>query len=156
MAANAKIQCACVEIRRTSRLITQLYEEELRDHLAVPQLGLLSVIENRPGCNQATLARDLDFDKTTLSRNLKLMERKGWIAHVASGDQRERGYHLTKDGAKLLKAARPGWKRAQDRLRSAMSDGQWESMWHALGDLATAARQASGVPAPTRLTRPRP
>src|ERR1700679_316234 len=122
MAANARIQCACVAIRRTSRVITQLYEEEPREHLAMPQFGLLSVIENRPGCNQATLARELDFDKTTLSRNLKLMERKGWIAHVPSNDQRERGYHVTAGGSKLLKAARPGWKRAQERLRSALTD----------------------------------
>src|ERR1700679_709673 len=121
MAANARIQCACVAIRRTSRVITQLYEEELREHLAMPQFGLLSVIENLPGCNQASLARELDLDKTTLSRNLKLIESKGWIAHVASNDRRERGYHVTERGLKLLKAARPGWKRAQDRLRAAMT-----------------------------------
>ena len=141
MAANARIQCACVAIRRTSRVITQLYEEELREHLAMPQFGLLSVIENRPGCNQDTLARELDFDKTTLSRNLKLMERKGWIAHVPSNDQRERGYHVTAGGSKLLKAARPGWKRAQERLRSALTDDQWEAMWRTFGDLAKAAHQ---------------
>jgi DNA-binding MarR family transcriptional regulator len=142
MEANAGIQCACVAIRRTARLITQLYEEELPEHLAMPQFGLLSVIENRPGCNQATLARELDFDKTTLSRNLKLMESNGWIAHVASNDRRERGYHVTAGGLKLLKAARPGWKHAQDRLRAALTNDQWEAMWGTFGDLANAAHQA--------------
>ncbi len=124
-----------------SRVITQLYDAELRDHLAVPQFGLLSMIEARPGCNQATLSRQLDFDKTTLSRNLKLMENKGWIVHVASDDQRERGYRATDSGVKLLKAARPGWKRAQDRLRSAMTVDQWEAMWRTFDDLANAAQQ---------------
>ena len=141
MAANPGLQCACVAIRRTSRVITQLYELELRGHLAVPQFGLLSMIEGRPGCNQATLARQLDFDKTTLSRNLKLMESKGWIAHAASDDQRERGYRVTDRGQKLLRAARPGWKRAQERLRSAMTGDQWEAMWRTFDDLAKAAHQ---------------
>ena len=154
MAANRGIQCACVAIRRTSRLITQLYEEELREHLAMPQFGLLSVIDSRPGCNQATLARELDFDKTTLSRNLKLMESKGWIAHVASNDQRERGYHVTAAGLKLLKAARPGWKRAQERFRAALTDEQWKGMWRTFGDLVNAAHQAHSEKRAIRLTRP--
>jgi DNA-binding MarR family transcriptional regulator len=141
MVTSPGLQCACVAIRRTSRLITQLYDAELRDHLAVPQFGLLSMIEGRPGCNQATLAKELDFDKTTLSRNLKLMESKGWISHVASDDQRERGYRVTDRGLKLLKAARPGWKRAQERLRSAMTDEQWATMWQTFGDLAKAAHR---------------
>lgn len=141
MPANAELQCACLAVRRTSRVITQLYEEELREHLAMPQFGLLSVIDARRGCNQATLARELDFDKTTLSRNLKLMESKGWIAHAGSDDQRERGYRVTERGLKLLRAARPAWKRAQDRLRSAMTDDQWAAMWRTFGDLANAAHQ---------------
>jgi DNA-binding MarR family transcriptional regulator len=142
MATSPNTLCACAAIRRTSRLITQLYEEELRDHLATPQFGLLSMIEGYPGCNQAMLARQLDFDKTTLSRNLKLMESKGWITHAASDDRRERGYRVTNPGLKLLKAARPGWKRAQERLRSAMTGDHWEAMWRTFDNLANAAHRA--------------
>jgi DNA-binding MarR family transcriptional regulator len=134
--------CACAAVRHASRLITQIYEEELRDHLATPQFALLSVLHAVPGCNQATLARRLDFDKTTLSRNLKLLEKNGWIEHAASGDSRERGYRLTTTGAKLLAAAKPGWKRAQNRLRSAMTASQWETMWQTFGNITDAARHA--------------
>ena len=134
--------CACAAVRHASRLITQIYEEELREHLAVPQFALLSVLEQRPGCSQALLAKALDLDKTTLSRNLSLMERNGWIGRASSDDRRERGYRLTAAGSKLLKAARPGWKRAQDRLRAAMTAGQWEAMWQTFGDIANAARQS--------------
>ena len=133
--------CACLAVRHAARLVTQLYDEELREHLAMPQFGLLSAIGGLPGCNQATLARALDFDKTTLSRNLKLLERNGWIAHAASQDQRERGYLLTTAGSKLLAAAKPGWKRAQRRLRNAMSATEWDAMWKTLGDISKATRQ---------------
>ncbi len=139
--------CACAAIRHASRLVTQIYEEELREHLAPPQFGLLSVLHAFPGCNQATLARRFDFDKTTLSRNLKLLEKNGWIEHITSDDRRERGYHLTPTGAKLLTAAKPGWKRAQNRLRTAMTDRQWETMWQTFGDITEATRR-------TQVTKP--
>src|ERR1700733_4164521 len=73
--SDPDIRCACAAIRHASRLITQIYEEELREHLATPQFQLLSVLHALPGCNQTTLARRLDLDKTTLSRNLKLLEK---------------------------------------------------------------------------------
>jgi DNA-binding MarR family transcriptional regulator len=140
--ATLEFPCACAAVRHASRLITQIYEEELRDHLATPQFALLSVLHALPGCNQATLARRLDLDKTTLSRNLKLLEKNGWIEHTASDDHRERGYRLTPAGAKILAAAKPGWKRAQNRLRAAMTAGQWETMWQTFGNITNAARQA--------------
>lgn len=143
--AGRDIECACAAVRHASRLITQVYEEELREHLAMPQFALLSVLDSRPGCSQTVLARALDFDKTTLSRNLKLMESKGWIGHAASGDQRERGYRLTPAGLKLLKAAKPGWKRAQHRLRSAMTGDQWQAMWRTFDDIRAAARQVRSL-----------
>jgi DNA-binding MarR family transcriptional regulator len=134
--------CACAAVRHAARLVTQLYEEELRAHLAMPQFALLSVIRHRPGCSQAVLARALDFDKTTLSRNLKLMEKNGWITHALSSDQRVRGYRITPAGVGLLLAAKPGWDRAQSRFRSAMSKGQWDAMWKAFGSITEAARRA--------------
>src|SRR5262249_39614614 len=60
------IVCACATLRRAARLVTQLYDEELRLHLPASQFALLSAIESRPGCNQSMLARMLAFDKTTL------------------------------------------------------------------------------------------
>jgi DNA-binding MarR family transcriptional regulator len=139
--APKDLECACAAVRHASRLITQIYEDELREHLAVPQFALLSVLDSRPGCSQAVLAKALDFDKTTLSRNLKLMESKGWIAHSASADQRERGYRLTPAGLKLLKAAKPGWKRAQHRLRTAMTSDRWNAMWRTFDDIRAAVHQ---------------
>jgi DNA-binding MarR family transcriptional regulator len=139
---SPEITCACFAARHVARLVTQLYDEELREQVAMPQFGMLTVIEKLPGCNQATLARALDFDKTTLSRNLKLLERNGWIAHAASQDQRERGYRLTPEGSKVLRAAKPAWKRAQRRLQDAMSASEWDGMWQSFGDISKAVRQA--------------
>jgi DNA-binding MarR family transcriptional regulator len=136
-----ELDCACLAIRQAARMVTQFYGAALRGRLEIPQFGLLSVLANSPGCNQAVLARELNLDKTTLSRNLKLMEKNGWIERAGSDDRRVRGYHLTAAGRKLLRSARPGWKRAQERFQVAMGSGQWESMWRVLGDITEALRK---------------
>jgi DNA-binding MarR family transcriptional regulator len=133
--------CAYATLRRAARLVTQLYDQELRLHLPASQFALLSAIKSRPGCNQSMLARMLAFDKTTLSRNLGLMRRNGWIELATADGQREY-VRLTKHGAKLLAVARPGWRRAQNRLRSTMSDAQWKAMWRVIRDVTNCAYQA--------------
>ena len=122
-------------------MVTQFYGAELHGRLEIPQFGLLSMLGQRPGCNQSALARELNLDKTTLSRNLKLMEKNGWIEHTVSDDLRERGYRLTASGKKLLQAARPRWKRAQARFQAAMG-GRWEEMWRLLDEIEMAVGSA--------------
>jgi DNA-binding MarR family transcriptional regulator len=136
-----ELDCACLAIRQAARMVTQFYGAELHGRLEIPQFGLLSVLDRRPGCNQSALARELNLDKTTLSRNLKLMEKNGWIEHAESDDRREHGFHLTAEGKKLLRTARPGWKRAQERFRAALGSTRWDTMWGLLGDVTEAVKQ---------------
>ena len=139
------IVCACATLRRAARLVTQLYDEELRPRLPASQFALLSAIAKRPKSTQSALARTLAFDKTTLSRNLALLKKNGWIEYTATDDQRERGVRLTAAGADLLVAAKPGWRRAQKRLQSAMTAAQWDAMWRVLRDVTNNAYQARRV-----------
>lgn len=136
------IACACATLRRAARLVTQLYDEELRADLPTSQFALLSAIASRRGCSQSTLARTHAFDKTTLSRNLALLKRNGWLEHAAADDRRERGLRPTAAGEDLLRAARPGWRRAQNRLRAKMTAAQWRDMWRVLHNVTNSAHQA--------------
>lgn len=134
--------CACATVRRAARLLTQLYDEDLRPYIEVPQFALLSALERNPACTQSALARGAGFDKTTISRNLALMKRKGWIEDVRSDDPRDRRVRIAAGGRSLLRAAKPGWNRAQKRLSSAMTPEDWEMMWHVLDRLTNAALKA--------------
>jgi DNA-binding MarR family transcriptional regulator len=136
------IDCACATVRRAARLVTQLYDDEFREHLEAAQFALLSAIERQPTCNQSMLANALGLDKTTLSRNLSVLARRGWIERQAGTDQRERGFRLTPAGSGVLKAARPAWKRAQARLRSAMTGEQWNQMWQVFRVFTNASNHA--------------
>jgi DNA-binding MarR family transcriptional regulator len=142
--ANAlpDLQCACANLRRAARLVTQLYSREMGREIEPAQFSLLSVLSHRPGASQAPLGRALGLDKTTMSRNLRLMQRNGWIEPALTDDQRERGFRLTPGGAKILSATRPGWLRAQAKLRTALKPGEWETMLKVFGRVAEAALAA--------------
>ena len=134
------IDCACASVRRTARLVTKLYANEMGKALEPTQFSLLSLLDRMPGRGQSVLAEAFGLDKTTLSRNLRLMEKSGWIEPVSSDDLRERGYRLTAKGNSLLAKARPGWRKAQDKLRAAMTPAEWEAMMTAFRIAAGAAR----------------
>ncbi len=141
-ASLPELECACASIRRAARLVTQLYSDEMGKILEPPQFALLSALHAHPGIVQSALGRALGFDKTTLSRNLSLMKKKRWIEAVGSGDHRERGYRLTTEGASLVAAAKPNWKRAQERLRAALAPGEWEQMLAGFNRIANAVAKA--------------
>jgi DNA-binding MarR family transcriptional regulator len=136
------LDCACATVRRTARLVTQLYSREIGHGVEPTQFMLLSVLQVRPGSGQAPLARALGLDKTTLSRNLLLMKRNGWIEPAITADQRERGYQLTPSGEKLLAATKPGWKRAQQKLRSATKTSDWQNILSVFNSVSNAASRA--------------
>lgn len=140
------LDCACASIRRAARLVTQLYSHEMGWNVEPAQFSLLAVLHRRPGASQAPLGRALGLDKTTLSRNLHLIEKKGWIEPTRAGDRRERGFRLTPSGKKMLAAAKPGWTRAQAKLRTGLKSGDWENILKVLDRVAEAALEARRDP----------
>ena len=138
--------CACANIRRAARLVTQLYSHEMGSNLEPAQFSLLSALEYRPGASQAPLGHALGLDKTTMSRNLRLLRRNLWIEPAPTDDQRTRGFRLTPAGKKILATAKPGWVRAQTKLRAALKPGEWETMLSAIGRVAGAALAAQQTP----------
>src|SRR5712692_345559 len=97
--ALGNLPCACAAARRVARTLTQMYDGWLRSsEIEGPQFALLAILDRHGPCTQTTVGRLFALDKTTLSRNLKLLKRQGWI-HVAPGeDARERHVSLTPIG----------------------------------------------------------
>jgi len=144
-AALPDLECACATIRRAARLVTLLYAQEIGPDLEPSQFALLFALSERPGASQTPLGRALGLDKTTLSRNLRLMMNNGWIKPAKSDDRRERGYALTPTGHALLARAKPRWERAQAKMRAAMGSSAWENMFRVMGDIVEAARKQAGA-----------
>jgi DNA-binding MarR family transcriptional regulator len=108
--------------------------------MEAPQFALMMAL-NKPGpSSQGALGRRHALDKTTVSRNLKLLERNGWIESSVANDRRERQFTLTAAGRRQLAAAKPKWKKAQDQLRSGMTGAQWDAMFRAFRTVTETAR----------------
>jgi DNA-binding MarR family transcriptional regulator len=139
----AESACACATARQVARLLTQLYDGWLSETgLQAPQFALLMTLDAHGSVSQAVLGRRYALDKTTMSRNLKLFERKGWITASGADDKRERRFAITAAGHARLAAARPEWKKAQEQLRAGMTAKQWSAMFEAFRIAARATQTA--------------
>jgi len=135
------LPCACAAARQAARVLTQFYDNRMRSSgLEAPQFTLMMALDEAGPCSQVELGRLFSLDKTTVSRNLKLLERNGWIEPVAAGDKRLRRFALTSAGRKRLAAAKPEWKKAQDQLRTGMTAEQWEGMFQTFRNITRATQ----------------
>ncbi len=145
-AAEAR-RCIALRVRRLSRLVTGVFEEAFRAHpITVAQFTLLGAAVLEGPLQPARLARMLDLERSTLSRNLRLLEAEGLvrITGSVSGGQR---IEATERGRRVLVKALPGWRMAQERAIAALGDAavaRLDGMIAALGDEAGAPGQASG------------
>ena len=110
--------CNCLALRQATRLVTQLYDEELAAvELRVTQYSLLSVLARRGPSSLNELAAELVMDRSTLGHNLRPLERAGLVElAVDAEDRRVRRLELSARGRSKLAAARPLWKKAQRRF----------------------------------------
>jgi DNA-binding MarR family transcriptional regulator len=112
-------ECVMSRWRAMNRMLTAIYDEELRRfHLKSSQLGLLVAVTKAGPVRRIELGRFLSLDPSTLTRNLQIMLKNGWIKEVPDGgDQRGAPLEVTSKGRKLLESAGPAWQSAQTRAK---------------------------------------
>jgi DNA-binding MarR family transcriptional regulator len=112
---TASFGCTCLRLRKAARRITQIYDGYVEPFgLTITQFGLLAHLRVLDGIAVGALAEKLVMDPTTLTRNLRPLERKGLVLLAPDpADRRARSLHLTEKGRNLLREARPAWARAQ-------------------------------------------
>ena len=109
-------------LRRAARMVSRRYEEALRPvGLRAGQFSILIALSQQPRVPLGALAEGLGMERTTLTRNLQPMIRRGLLADAPHrNDARVRLLSLTDEGRALLKKASPLWQKAQaesfDRL----------------------------------------
>lgn len=115
--------CAGWNSRLAARRITQFLDREMAAcGLTAAQLGLMAQIAAAADDTLAALARRTGLEQSTLSRNLRKLEREGLIEiATVEADLRRRAVWLTETGARRLEAAIPVWRKAQGRLARRLS-----------------------------------
>jgi len=138
-----QVPCLCGVLLVAARAVNRLYNEELRRvGLEVTQHAILLMLKSLGVMPVGALGDRLALDKTTVSRNLKVLERNGWVAFERGEDGREKLVSLTGRGADKLAGAKPHWDRAQKRMREALAQGDFEALRRRLPDVALAALSA--------------
>ncbi len=136
--ASLETPCSCAALRRTARQVTQAYDQALRPSgLRLTQFSLLANLARRDGLSVTELAALLAMDRTTLTRNLQPLVRRGWISIAAGADRRSRAVLLTDAGRQAHKAALPHWRAAEKAFRLAMGPSEAADLNRLLGQAMT-------------------
>jgi DNA-binding MarR family transcriptional regulator len=111
--------CLMTRTRLISRVLTGVYDEQLRPFgINSPQFALLVVIFKLGAATRADIGRFNHQDRSTLTRNLRLMLSGGWVAETQPGPgARGRALRLTRAGKDLLHRVAPAWRTAQTQAR---------------------------------------
>ena len=130
--------CVCQTLRRVARKVSNRYEEALKPvGLKAGQFTILAALLRDGHIPLGALARGLGMDRTTLTKDLRPLERRGLVASVADEtDARVRGLCLTDKGRALLKEAIPLWKAAQAESHKRIGALDWTTIRRELDSLA--------------------
>jgi len=132
------LTCMGLHIRRASRILTQVYDTALRPTgLVQNQFTLLVAIYLFESVPITRLAQELFTDQTTLTRNIKLLEKRGLVEINSGEDRRIRLLSLTVDGQIALEQALPLWKQAQTDLIQHFGQKKWQTLLSLLSEVQT-------------------
>jgi DNA-binding MarR family transcriptional regulator len=109
--------CNCLNMRRASQAITEVYDEFLEpSNLKLGQFSLLKHINQLGPVSVSDLALIMRLDRTTLVRNLKPLEKDGLVEDISTEGTRNRQLKLTAKGIETYKLAEKLWEKAQNFL----------------------------------------
>jgi DNA-binding MarR family transcriptional regulator len=142
-AANLGTTCACFHIRKAARALTQLYDDALRPSgLRSTQLTLLMLLRGYGAMSMTSLADAAVTDRTTLTRNVALLEERGLVRVRPGGeDARLRVVELTEAGDEAADEAYLLWQEAQALITRRM--GQ-DGLTRLLSELSAVVGAATG------------
>lgn len=133
--------CALNNLRKAMRAATQMYDEALAPSgLRSTQFGVLATIRLRDGVSMSHLAHELLTDRTTLTRNLKPLEREGLIRITSGRDARTRLISLTDRGREALHEAAPLRMEAQQKVEAALGETRYAALLDGLLGVIDVAR----------------
>lgn len=112
-------RCACTRVRRAARVLTALYDGALAEAgLNIAQFALLRAVGRMDAPNLSELGAETAIDRSTLGRNVQLLQHMGLLDVAPSDDLRARRITLTAEATRLIEACLPGWNDAQRTVES--------------------------------------
>src|SRR3546814_5021467 len=121
---HVRDQCLGLAAQRAARALARRFDQALRPAgLTSGQFSLLMSLNRPKPPTIGSVAALLAMDRTTLTANLKPLERRGLVeSRTDPADRRERLLLLTAAGRSLLQAAVPIWRRTPAEADCAFPD----------------------------------
>jgi DNA-binding MarR family transcriptional regulator len=124
IATQMATECLGFKTTSLARSISRLYNDALRaDGLTMTQYTLLAATNIYQPIQPAELARRINVEKSTLTRNVRLMEQNGWMNTRTGSHVGALSLSVTRKGSNLIKSAQPAWKAAQREARTLLGEG---------------------------------
>lgn len=118
---HVRDRCLCLAAQRTARVLARRFDDAFRPlEITNGQFSLLMSLNRPEPASISAIASLLAMDRTTVTANLKPLERRGLLeSRKDPHDARNRRLVLTAAGLRLLSKAMPIWRRehaATERL----------------------------------------
>ena len=134
---SAMENCVCFNLRWVTRAVTQFYDSEMRRHGIRPtQESILASLQTKGSWTMAELSDWLGMDRTTLVRNLRPLQRDGFVKTIGGGRGNLVEVMITTKGREQIKKLTPAWKSAQNAVVKTLGEKRWSAI---LSDLESAA-----------------
>ena len=131
--------CVNFNLRKAMRAVSQHYDKMLAPaRLRCTQFTILTVLSRMGAVTVTDLAEYLVMDRTTLTRNLKPLEKEGYLTILPDiADKRSRRIALTNAGKAAQEMAMPYWKQAQSEMVGFMGEEDTKQLIRYLQRLST-------------------
>ena len=114
-------ECYCVALRKAARKVTSLYDAALEPTgVNLAQFSLLRTIERAAPVSLTELGRMTELDRSTVGRNVRLLQRMGLVRVAPGADQREATVSLDEPGLEILRRGAPLWDEAQRKIEASL------------------------------------
>lgn len=137
-------------IRRLNQISLAIFSEhmgEIGADLTPVQFAALNTIVERPGIDQAGLARAIAYDKATIGGVVDRLVTKSLVFRRRSTtDRRARELHITPEGQALLEQVSPVVLALQDKILAGLDDAEKTRFIELLTKTATAGNTRSRAP----------
>ena len=136
LSKNTGSVCVGFNLRKASRLVMRLYDQALKPiHLNGTQFSLLLTVAAHRNATIGELAKPLCMERSTLSRNLIVLQKKNWVQLETGEDRRQQRISITLKGVATLREALPLWQKVQDDLTNELGEEKTSNLLTYLGCL---------------------
>lgn len=128
--------CVCIRLRRAANALTSYYDAGLKEAgITVNQYSALVHLKKLKSASVSDLAKNMRLERSTLVRNLKPLQKAGYIKDISKDSERNRKLILDASGESLLKMADPLWMKAQETVKARLGKEEIEKLLEVLEKL---------------------